>query len=166
MHDLWRIEAVCQTIHYRWPDGALNLEPAHPICVPEYRALRILAMAKGGVRLLLRIAERQRVRWQIDENQSERTGHVEHIGEEIDDPWVLVNDGRSYTWVRLDCITYSAKQATGPSRESGLGCESPPRSHRSRKGKIQRGRGKEVHHEKESIQKESSGFRNASERCA
>ena len=46
------IEAVKEPVTYRWPTGNIRLEPGCPVNLSEERALKLLAKAKGKVRVV------------------------------------------------------------------------------------------------------------------
>ena len=48
------IEAIDEPILYRWPWGAVLLEPLKPVNLPEDRARRLIAKIPGKVRLVER----------------------------------------------------------------------------------------------------------------
>ena len=45
------IEALDKPITYRWPGGEVQLKPGCPVPLPEARALKLLAKARGKVRI-------------------------------------------------------------------------------------------------------------------
>jgi hypothetical protein len=46
------VEAIYRPLRYRWPGGEVYLAPGHPVDLPADRAQRLLAKAKGKVRLV------------------------------------------------------------------------------------------------------------------
>jgi hypothetical protein len=102
-----RLEATGNTFIYRWPGGAVRLEPGKPIDLPDDRAKRLLDKAPARVRVIApTIQPGDRITWvRAGSVQTGRVEFLQDYGAGV--VWAFVTIGECWAAVNMKFVTRS-----------------------------------------------------------